>query len=128
MGTAQSLLTPEGIGTGIAGLLIAGLIIRNAVRGWVEAKSQTSGIGSNTVAMVGAVSMQWDRDQRELLLQTLIRIADAHELQAQHQRDVADAAATLADRHRQNTEDKLGQILERLDQAEQEQRRSPPRR
>jgi len=126
MGTIGTLLTPEAIGTSLAGFFIFGLIVRSFFKGWLEARTATT--GSTTTAMVSAVSIQWDRDQRELLLQTLTRIADAHELQAKFQQDVAEAASALADKHRQNTEDKLGQILERLDQAEQDQRRSPPRR
>lgn len=127
MGTVGDLLTPETLGSGLAGLFIAGLIIRSFFKGWIEARSAS--IGSNTAAaMVSAVSIQWDRDQRELLLQTLVRIADAHELQAQHQKGVAEAASALADKHRQESEEKLDQILERLDKAEQEQRRTPPRR
>lgn len=129
MGTASTLLTPDIIGYGLAGLLIFGLIVRNFVKGWFEARSQASSIGSNTAAMVGAVSIQWDRDQREIFLQTMVRIAVAQEMQAKHQEGVAQAAAALADKHRQHTDNQLEQILERLDKAEVEQDRPPrPRR
>lgn len=128
MGTVGNLLTPEAIGTSLAGLFIAGLIIRSFFKGWIEARTQTATMGSNTAAMMGAVSIQWDRDQRELLLQTLIRIAVAQEVHAKHLEFVAVAAAALADKHRQHTEEQLGEILERLERAENEQKRTPPRR
>lgn len=105
MGTVGTLLTPEAFVTGISGLVIAGLIIRGFIKGWVEGKTQAVTNNSNTAAMVGAVALTWEREQRELILQTHIRIAVALEQIVAQQRD----------EHERTMEEKLDELLKRMD-------------
>lgn len=122
MGTAGNLLTPEGtgalVGAAIAGLATIGFVIRAFVKGWVEAKSQAAQIGSNTTAMMGAVSIGFGRDQQELILQTFMRMAEAQEKQAAALNAIAGSQAKLAETEQRQLNDNIEELLEKLRDAE----------
>ncbi len=123
----DSLLPTEAISAAIAGLVLLGIIIRQAVKGWLDARAQAAAMGSNAAAMVGAVSIGFERDQRELMLQYLERIAKAQEEQAIRMKEIAGVQLSIADKHRIEQDEKLDEILARLDEAEQ-QTHPPSRR
>lgn len=83
-------LTPEVIASGIVGIVLASAVLRSFFRGWIEAKAQAQSTGNNA-AMVNAVAIGFERDQRELMVQYLGRIAVAIERQSEAQVRMSDA-------------------------------------
>lgn len=68
--------------------------------------------------MVAAVSMSWDRDMHERLLQVLERMALAAEQQADMQKAMSGSWMSMADRQREAMDQKIDRLLRALDDAE----------
>jgi len=108
---------------------MVGLIARNALFGWVEAKKKLSDNQSAVEALTTAVSLTWDRNQIERALQLLESIAHslesqarnteaiAHSLesQARNTEAIAHSEGILSDSFQQSTQSKLDDLLHRLD-------------
>lgn len=113
----------DGIAAGVTGVLVAGAAVRAFLKGWLDAKAQTSNVSANAAAMVSAVAMGWDKEERVLALAQLGRIAAASEI-------IAAAQKALADEQKQDMEDKLDKLVALADEARAKklQARRPPRR
>lgn len=85
-----------------------------AFMAWREARKAKSEVinsppaSSTTSAIVSGVSMAWDRDQQERLLQLVDRMVRAQE-------KIALAQGVLADKQQLDMQDKLDELLERMD-------------
>lgn len=120
-------LSSEYIAGGIVGLLMLGVLIRNVIGGFREAmkkynESQKASLGP----IASAMSISWDRDQIERALQALETIAENSQEQTRYMSAVSKAQGIMSDRFQTNTQDRLQDILTRLDVAEKNQR--PPRK
>lgn len=111
------LLTPEVIASGLVGIIMAGVIARNVLLGYVEGRAKLKETEKSAGPFMAAMGIGWDRDQTELVLQTLVRIAQALELISKSQ----------IDKFQQTTQSKLEDILDRMDQAEAESAKPKPR-
>lgn len=109
-------LNVEMIAGGVVGLSMLGVIIRNAIYGWVEARAKLKESEKN-LAPITAMSVSWDRDQIERALQLFERMAEALELQCQHSEAIAEAQGILSDNFQQTTQSKLDDLLKKLDAA-----------
>lgn len=116
-------LGAEVVATGIVGLLMLGVVVRNVFLGWNEALKKMKAAESGMTPMATAVAIGWDRDQIERALQTLEAIAEALALNSKHAEAISKAQGILADQFQQSTREKLEDILERLDKAERDQTR-----
>jgi hypothetical protein len=122
-------LSLEIIASGVAGLLIAGAALRAAIRGYAEGRQQASQVGANAAAMVSAVAIGFEKDQRDKIVHCVERIAAALEVQNKHLGEISESQAAQADRQRQDMDDKLNELLKKVGVAEREQRQTPlPRR
>lgn len=64
--------------------------------------------------MVAAVSMAWDRDQQERLLQLVERMVVAQEAQTKHLAGIHDAQEEIADKRQADMQEKLDELLDRM--------------
>lgn len=108
----------ELIAGGVVGLSMVGLIARNALFGWVEAKKKLSDNQSAVGALTTAVSLTWDRNQIERALQLLESIAHSLENQARSTEAIAHSQGILSDSFQQSTQSKLDDLLQRLDNVQ----------
>lgn len=122
-------LSGETIASAIAGIVVAGAMLRSAIKGYVEGRQQASSLGTNAAAMMSAVAIGFEKVQRDQLCTDIGRIASALEQSNKHMADISDAQAAQADRRSIDMDGKLDELLERVDRAEREQRLAPlPRR
>lgn len=111
-------LDTEVIAGGLVGLTMVGLVVRNAVIGWYEARAK---INENSKSMspmgsiVTAMSLTWNKDQIERFLQVHEAISESLELLG---RAAENIAKTQSDQFQQLTKSKLDDILKRLEEAE----------
>ena len=119
-------LSPEIIASGIVGLVMAGIVARNAILGWYEANKKMKESDKAHSSMATAVSIGWDKNQIERALQTLEKIAECLEAQTLATGSIAKAQGIMSDQFQQSTQSKLEHILERLEQAERTKPRSRP--
>jgi hypothetical protein len=117
----------EAVASGVAGLLVAGAMIRAAIKGYIDGRSQTQHLG-NTAAMMSAVAIGFDKAQRDQLCLDVARIAKALEDSNLHMSVVAQAQTIQADKHRSAMDQKLDELLEKADQALRQRDQPMPRR
>lgn len=110
-------LTLELVASGIVGLVMAGIVARGAIMGFIEARAKMKEAEKATAAgpYAAIASAIWDKDQVERFLQTVERIAEVMELQAVHSEAIAKAQGILSDSFQQSTQSKLNELLEKLD-------------
>ena len=113
MASGEFALTPEMVVQGLIGLLLLLWAAKDALPLYKSMKNaaHTASATSTTNAMVAAVSMAWDRDQQERLLQIMERIAAANELQARNQ-------TTMADQQRNDMTERMNDLLKALERKE----------
>ncbi len=125
-------LTPELIASGLVGIIMAGIVARGAIMGFIEARSKMKEheknivSSSNPFAVTGAI---WDRDQIERFLQHIERIGEVLEMQARFTEMIAKSQNILSDSYQQSTQSKLNDLLEMLEKVESKPKPRPrPRR
>lgn len=101
-------LDAELIAGGIVGLSMIGVIIRNALLGWADAKKRVVDNERALAPLSAAMAVTWDRDQIERLLQITESIAENMEI-------IAKSQSILSDQFQQSTHSKLNDLLEKLD-------------
>lgn len=106
----------EQVASGVAGLLIAGGILRQVFKGWLDAKAQAMSIGTNAAAMVSAVAIGFDKDERTAILTILERIARGLEA-------ISISQASIVDSNRHDMEEKIDFLVSRLDPAQEARER-----
>lgn len=123
-------LTLELVASGIVGLVMAGIVARGAIMGFIEARTKMREAEKAAAAnpYTAIASAIWDKDQIERFLQLIENIGEVLELQAKHTEAIAKAQGILSDSFQQTTQSRLNDILERLDQAEAPKPRPRPRR
>ncbi len=114
-------LTLELVASGIVGLVMAGIVARGAIMGFIEARAkmketEKAAAAGPTIAIASAI---WDKDQVERFLQIMERIAEVTENSARHTEAIAKAQGILSDSFQQSTQSKLNELLERLDDMPQ---------
>ena len=112
-------LNAELIAGGVVGISMLGVIIRNAILGWAEARTKLKEAEKSMTPLTTAMAVTWDRDQIERSLQLLERIAEALELSLKHSEAIAKAQGVLSDQFQQTTHMKLNELLEKLDDMPQ---------
>lgn len=112
-------LTPELIASGLVGIVMAGIVARGAITGFIEARAKMREhekvVSSNPFAVTGAI---WDRDQIERFLQYIERIGEVLEMQARYTEMIAKSQGILSDSYQQSTQSKLNDLLEMLEKTE----------
>lgn len=106
-------LSTELIVQGLAALFLLLWAGRQAVQARKDTVNATS-----VNPMAAAVSMAWDRDMQERLLQLLERMAKAAESQAAMQEAMSTSWKAMSDRQREDMNEKIERLLKALDQAE----------
>lgn len=122
-------LTPEMVAGALVGLATIGVVIRGLVLGWYQAQINIKAnekVTTSAGPMATAISMSWDKDQVERALQALEQMAEALTIQLKYSEAIAKSQGILSDSFQHTTQEKLADILERLDHAEVQQHR--PRR
>lgn len=122
-------LTPEMVAGSLVGLATIGVVVRGLVLGWYQAQINIKAnekVVSSAGPLATAISMSWDKDQIERALQAIEQIAEALTVQVKHSEAIARSQGILSDSFQHTTQEKLADILERLDHAEIQQHR--PRR
>lgn len=120
MASGEFELTRELVVQGLIGLLLLLWAAKDALPTYRSMKNaaKTTSATSTTNAMVAAVSMAWDRDQQERLLQLMERIAAANELQARNQSGMADTWSDMADQQRRDMNERIDSLLKALERKE----------
>lgn len=113
-----SSLTAEVVASGIVGLIMLGVVARNVVSGWQEARKKMRESETSMNPLTTALSVSWDRDQIERALQALEDIAENLAQGAKASQEIAHAQGIMSDQFQQSTQSKLQDILKKLDQAE----------
>lgn len=108
-------LTPDLLLQGIAGLLIFFWALKDAWPLYRATKNKTP-----VDPMVAAVSMAWDRDMQERLLQIMERMAAAQEAQAKNQTAMAQTWGSMEDRQRIEMNERIDELLKALERKEQQ--------
>lgn len=110
-------LTLEILASGIVGLIMLGVVARNAMIGWLEASRKLKQ-NETTVGPISTMGLAWDRDQVERALQLLERIGHGIEIQNKHSEAIAKAQGILSDNFQKTTHERLDDILKRLEETE----------
>lgn len=113
-----SELNVELIAGGIVGLSMIGVVARNVIIGWAEARSKLREAEKTSGPLATAVALTWDKNQIERAIVAIERIAEAHEEQLKYSAVIAKAQGILSDNFQQTTHMKLNELLEKLDDAE----------
>ena len=95
--------------------LIGFFLLLWALKDALKARKDTIKAATPTNPMVAAVSMAWDRDMQQQLLETLERIAQATEAQASA---ISEAQRLLADQEHWQVKESLQDVVERLRQLD----------
>lgn len=106
-------LTTDFIVPGITGLLLLGWALKDAVPKFREMKNAV-----HPNPMVAAMSMTWDRDMQERLLQIHERMAVALELQAKQQIEMAGSWGAMVDQRQQDMNEKIDDLMRALAKKE----------
>lgn len=107
-------LTPDLVVQGLIGVFIFLWALKDAIPRYRE--MQKAALPPNP--MIAAMSMTWDRDMQERLLQTLERMATAAELQAKQQIEMVGTWDKMADQRQQEMSDRIGDLLQALERKE----------
>lgn len=102
-------LTPDLILQGLAALFLGLWAWRDARKARTDA---TKAVAPNPV--VAAVSMAWDRNQQERLMQIMERMAKAQEEQASFMASIAQAQGIMVDKRQSDFQEKIDELLERM--------------
>lgn len=106
-------LTPDLLVQGIIGALIALWALKDAIPIYRNMKK-----AAHPDPMLAAVSMAWDRDMQERMLQILERMATASELQAKQQIEMAGSWGTMVDQRQQDMNEKIDDLMQALARKE----------
>lgn len=109
-------LDVELIAGGVVGLSMVGVIARNAILGWAEAKNKIRDQERSIAPLTAALAVTWDRDQIERLLRHVESIGENMEI-------IAKSQSILSDQFQQSTQSKLNDLLEKLDDVQLTRRR-----
>lgn len=123
------VLTRDLIVQGLVGLFILLWAAKDALPTYRAMKAASKASPAN--AMVAAVSMAWDRDQQERLLQIMERIAAASEKQAHNQANMSGTWSEMADQQRRDMHERIESLLKALERKEDQLSAmiaQPPRR
>ncbi len=112
-------LNVELIAGGIVGLSMVGVVARNVIIGWAEARNKLKETEKSSVSLTTAMSISWDKDQIERAISAVERLAESHEVQLKYSEAIAKAQGILSDNFQQTTHMKLNELLERLDDMPQ---------
>lgn len=110
-------LSRELVIQGLVGLFILLWAAKDALPTYRAMKASAQS-PSSTNTMVAAMSMSWDRDQQERLLQIMERIAHANELQAKNQTGMADTWSDMAEQQRRDMHERIDSLLKALERKE----------
>jgi len=120
-------LTPDLLVQGLIGASIALWALKDAIPMYRNMKK-----ASHPDPMVSAMSMTWDRDMQERMLQILERMASASELQAKQQIEMAASWGVMVDQRQQDMNEKIDGLMVALAKKEDQLSamivRSRPRR
>lgn len=100
-------LSIEMVASGIVGLVLFGMMVKRAIEGYIDTRRHMNSSNPNN-SMVTAMSVSWDRDQQERLLQMIERIADSLVRQA-------DSQEQLVSRQQHDMQTQLDYIVKRMD-------------
>lgn len=106
-------LSTELLIQGLTGLCILFWVLKDAIKVRRETRQAVQ-----PNPMVTAVTMAWDSDQKERLLQLVERLAIAAETQAKLQASMAGSWDALADRQKVELTERFDDLLKALDEAE----------
>lgn len=110
----------ELVASSLVGLVMIGVIIRNAILGWYEARIKMKTPGYDT-ASVTSVFTSWEHDKIEEFLRLTKSIAD-------NLTSIAQAQTIMADQFQKNTQDKLDDLFDQLENMKPSARAKPTRR
>lgn len=108
-------LTPDLLVQGLIGASIALWALKDAIPIYRNMKK-----AAHPDPMVSAMSMSWDRDMQERMLQIMERMAKAQELQADIQKNMAGSWGSMADQRQQDMSEKIDELMERLAQKDRD--------
>lgn len=112
-------LTPEVVAGGFLGLATLGVVVRNLILGWAEARTKMREAEKSSMSPFTAVmSVAWDKNQVERALVALENMGELMAIQTKHMELVSKAQGIMSDQFQQTTQMKLTDILERMDLAE----------
>lgn len=106
-------LTPDLAVQGLIGAFIFFWALKDAIPRYREMKK-----AAQPNPIVAAMSMTWDRDMQERLLQIHERMAAALELQARQQVEMAGTWDKMADHRQQEMNDRISDLLKALERKE----------
>lgn len=106
-------LTNEMVVQGLIGLLLFFWALKDALPAYRAHKKS-----SPDNPIVTAMSMSWDRDMQERLLQILERMAAAAELQAKQQISMSGSWQEMSDRQKVEMNERFENLLDALRRAE----------
>lgn len=106
-------LTPDLLVQGLIGASIALWALKDAIPIYRNMKK-----AAHPDPMVAAVSMAWDRDMQERLLQIHERMAAALEVQAKLQADMAGSWDQMVDQRQQQMNERIDDLLKALELKE----------
>ena len=97
-------------------------------RRYDDAGGQAAGqVGCGAAAlgnpMVAAVSMAWDRDQQERLMQLIERLVLAHEAQTRHLAGIHESQDAMANKQQAELQERIDELLEKMEKMPAPQRR-----
>lgn len=106
-------VTSDLIVQGLIGALLFFWALKDAIPKYREMKK-----AAHPDPIIGAMSMAWDRDMQERLLQLIERMAKAQEIQAELQRNMAGSWTTMVDQKQQDMNEKIDDLLRALEVKE----------
>lgn len=110
---------------GLTGLCVFFWVFKDA---WKHRRDTREAVKTSTTTnpMVTAVTMSWDADQKERLLQIMERIATANERQAASAAGIATAQNTMVDKRQHDMDVRIDTLLKLLAKREEEIRDLSP--
>ena len=108
-------LTPDLVVQGVIGLLVFFWALKDAVPKYREMRK-----AAHPDPILTAMSLSWDRDMQERMLQVLERMAKAQEMQAELQKNMAGSWDTMVDQRQQNMSEKIDELMEKLANKERD--------
>lgn len=106
-------LTPDLIVQGVIGLLVFFWALKDAVPKYREMRK-----AAHPDPILTAMSMSWDRDMQERMLQLLERMTIAAELQARQQTEMVGTWDKMADQRQHDMNEKINDLMKILERKE----------
>lgn len=101
-------LNTELVAGALVGFTMLGVVIRNAIVGWREARTKLQESESSFKPLATAMAISWDRDQIERALQLLEAISESLEA-------ISKSQGILSDQFQRSTQSKLNDLFEKLE-------------